>query len=165
MQCQICQKKDATIHLTEITDGHRVEMHVCEKCAVEQGIKVKNQMPLNELLSSLLASAPSDDELGDPARKEPICPECGFTLEQLRKESVLGCPKDYEVFEKSLAPLIEKAHGGKTTHCGKIPSKTSVDTKNQIELLKLRQQLQESVQTENYEQAAKIRDRINKIEK
>ena len=62
MQCQICNKNEATIHLTEINDGVRTEMHVCENCAAEEGIAVKSQMPIKELLSSLLASQPPDDE-------------------------------------------------------------------------------------------------------
>jgi protein arginine kinase activator len=93
------------------------------------------------------------------------CPNCGFTLSQFRKEAVLGCPYDYKVFEKSLLPLIEKAHDGKTAHCGKLPSKTPKDTKRQLELLNLRQQLQDAVQSEDYELAAKLRDKINQLEK
>ncbi len=164
MQCQICNKNDATIHLTEITDGVRSEMHICERCAAEQGITVKSQIPINELLSSLLAVQPTDDELFGPSEKEVSCPHCGFTLEQFRKEGVLGCPYDYEIFEKSLPLLIEKAHNGKTTHCGKVPSKTPKDSRKQIELLKLRQQLEAAVQSEDYELAAKLRDKIKKCE-
>ncbi|HDZ69260.1 MAG TPA: hypothetical protein ENH43_02450 [Phycisphaerales bacterium] len=160
MQCQICNKSEATIHLTEIADGVRTEMHICEHCAAEQGIAVKSQMPINELLSSLLASQPSDEQMLGAMDKELSCPQCGFTLEQFRKEAVLGCGYDYELFEKSLLPLIEKAHNGQTSHCGKIPLKTPADTKKQIELLNLRQQLETAVQAEDYELAAKLRDKI-----
>ena len=165
MLCQICNNKDATIHLTEITDGARSEMHICEQCAAEQGIAVKSHIPINELLSSLLAVQPSDDELSDPSEQQAACPICGFTLDQFRKEGVLGCPNDYEVFEKSLHPLVEKAHNGQTAHCGKLPSRTSLDTKKQIELLGLRRQLEAAVQNEDYELAAKLRDKISESEK
>jgi len=161
MQCQICNNTEATIHLTEITDGARTEMHICEHCAAEQGIAVKSHIHINELLGSLLAVQPSDDELSDPSQQQAACPVCGFTLDQFRKEAVLGCPHDYDVFEKSLRPLIEKAHNGKITHCGKLPSKTPRDTKKQIELLSLRQQLEMAVQNEDYELAAKLRDKMS----
>jgi len=166
MQCQICSKNDATIHLTEISDGVRAEMHICEHCAQEQGIAVKSQIPLNELLSSLLAVQPTDEELFGPSEKgaSTSCSHCGFTLEQFRKEALLGCPYDYEVFEKPLLRLIKKAHNGKTTHCGKVPSKTSVGTKKQIRLIELRQRLEAAVQSEDYELAAKLRDEIKKCE-
>ena len=165
MQCQICNKNDATIHLTEIIDGTRSEMHICEQCAVDQDISIKSHIPINELLSNLLAVQPSDDELAGPSERELVCPNCGFTLAQFQKEGVLGCPRDYEVFEKTLIPLIEKAHDGKTSHCGKIPLKTPKDTKKQMELLNLRQQLEAAVQSEDYELAAELRDRIKQSEK
>jgi len=163
MQCQICNKREATIHLTEITEGMRTEMHICEHCAAEQGITIKSHIPLNELLSSLLAVQPDDDEIAASA-EELICPNCGYTLEQFRKEGLLGCPEDYKVFEKVLLPLIERAHNGKTVHCGKVPSRAPNDTKRHAQLLKLRQQLETAVQNEDYELAAKLRDQINQIE-
>ena len=165
MQCQICHKNNATIHLTEITDGVRTEMHICEQCAAEQDIAVKSHIPINELLSSLLAVQPTDDELSGDSEQKLTCPNCGFTLAQFRKQGVLGCPYDYEIFEKLLLPLIEKAHNGKTTHCGKLPSKTPKNTRNEIELLNLRQLLQDAVRNEDYELAAKLRDKIKQKEK
>jgi protein arginine kinase activator len=165
MYCQNCQKNDATIHLTEITDGLRTETHLCEHCAQDEGIAVKSQLSINELLSNLLSTQPSDDELFADGKQKISCPHCGCTLEQFTKDAVLGCPYDYEVFEKSLLPLIKKAHNGKTTHCGKVPSKTSTDTKEQIELMKLRRDLEAAVQNEDYELAAELRDKINRHEK
>lgn len=150
--------------MTEITDGVRTEMHLCELCAAEQGIAVKSQIPLNELLSSLLAAETQDTDSPDSSKDVRACPKCGFTLDQFRKQGVLGCPHDYEVFEKSLLPLIEKAHDGQTAHHGKIPSRTPQDTKKQIEVLTLRQQLEDAVRKENYELAAKLRDKIKKTE-
>lgn len=163
MQCQVCQKSEATIHLTEITDGVRTEMHVCERCALEQGIAIKSQVPLNELLSGLLAAQPADEELFGDSEQKLSCPRCGFTLEQFRKAGLLGCPYDYEVFEKALLPLIERAHNNKTTHCGKVPSKTSTDTKKQIQLLTLREKLEAAVRSEDYEKAAELRDKIDEV--
>ena len=165
MQCQICNNRDATIHLTEITDGVRSEMHICEQCAAEQGIAIKSHIPINELLSSLLAVQPADDELSDPTEQHASCPICGFTLEQFRKEGVLGCPNDYEVFAKSLQPLIEKAHCGRIAHCGKMPSRIPPDTRKQAKLLNLHRQLESAVQNEDYELAAKLRDKIAENQK
>ena len=84
MQCQSCNEHTATIHLTEINDGQRVETHLCELCAQKQGLAVKNQIPLNELLTSLIASQSqsSVSEIGeDKEQAEDItCPHCGMTL-------------------------------------------------------------------------------------
>ena len=163
MQCQICNKNDATIHLTEIAEGIRTEMHICEQCAAEQNIAVKNHIPINELLSNLLASQPAEDEISISEEKI-ACPNCGFTLAQFRKEGVMGCPYDYEIFEKQLESLIEKAHTGSSSHCGKVPVSTPQDTKQQMKLLQLRKKLDLAVQTEDYETAAMLRDQIKQIE-
>lgn len=164
MQCQICNKRTATIHLTEINDGIRTEMHVCEHCASEQGIAPQSQMSVNELLSHLLAVQPSDEEIFGPSEKEMACPQCGFTIERLRKEGSLGCPLDYKVFEDALLPLLQRAHNGKTAHCGKVPTKIPQDTKRFVELSQLRRQLEEAVRDEDYELAAQLRDKIKQFE-
>lgn len=165
MQCQICNSRVATIHLTEITEGVRSEMHICEHCASEQGIASQSQMSINELLSSLLAVQPSDEELfgpsSDPATK---CPDCGFTLDRLRKDGTLGCPRDYEVFEHALVPLIARAHNGATAHCGKIPAAAPGETKKLVKLSNLRQQLEAAVREEDYERAARLRDEIKQLD-
>jgi len=165
MQCQICKNNEATIHLTEISNGIRSELHLCEYCAAEQQIAVKNQLPLNELLSSLLAAAPEEEQFTSAETRRLKCPVCGFTLEHLRNASLLGCPQDYEVFAQPLLPLIESIHDGKTLHCGKVPSTTPKRTKNQIELHSLKLKLEQAVKKEDYELAAKMRDQIAEKEK
>ncbi|MCK4888158.1 MAG: UvrB/UvrC motif-containing protein, partial [Planctomycetes bacterium] len=161
MQCQICKKNEATIHLTEIVDGIRNETHICQSCAQSEGIIVKNQMPINELLSNLLASQPADDEMSGSFDSTKECPDCGFTIDHFKKEALLGCPNDYEVFEEELKPLIQKAQNNNISHCGKVPSKVPVTNKNKIELSNLQKELDIAVQKEDYEQAAMLRDKIN----
>jgi protein arginine kinase activator len=165
MQCQVCKTTTATIHLTEIVDGQRSEMHMCETCAQKQGLTLKTQIPINELLSSLLASQPEQQAL-NPAESAPAqsCPNCGITFEQFRQQSLLGCPGDYEFFQKQLDSVIKKSHSGHDTHCGKVPSKAPQEMKEQLELIRLKKELEMAISTEDYELAAKLRDRIKEIQ-
>jgi protein arginine kinase activator len=160
MQCEICQNKEATIHLTEITEGVRTEMHLCEQCAQEQGIGSKNYIPLNELLSNLLSVGPKGEEPPATGAAEAACPECGYTLSMFQEKALLGCPHDYEVFKQQLLPLIKKAHDGATRHCGKVPAKIPMDSKKQMEIARLKQQLDEAVKKEDYELAVRLRDKL-----
>jgi protein arginine kinase activator len=160
MQCEICQSREATIHLTEITEGVRTEMHLCEQCAQEQGVGVKSYIPLNELLSNLLSVGPKEQEPAGFGESDLVCPHCGWTLDKFRDKAVLGCPYDYEVFEKQLMPLIKKAHDGSIAHCGKIPSRAPKDSKRQIEIAQIRRQLDDAVRNEDYELAARLRDKL-----
>jgi len=163
MLCQACKERTATIHLTEISNGQRAETHLCQECAQQQGLAVKAQIPLNELLSTLLSVQP---ETAEPSGKtEPkipakTCPECGMSLKRFAKESLLGCPYDYKVFEKELLGLIERSHNGKSRHCGKIPNRIPAEQKKDIVLRQLRRQLGEAVKNEDYERAARLRDEI-----
>jgi protein arginine kinase activator len=166
MQCQNCKTNTATIHLTEINNGQRVEAHLCEQCAQKEGIAVKNQIPLNELLSTLLSVSPelTNDQAAVKDLADAECPSCGMTLGRFRKELLLGCPCDYEIFSAALVPIIEKSQGGHVKHCGKVPSKIPSNAKKQMNLATLQKQLEEAVTNENYEAAAKLRDQIGKME-
>ena len=167
MQCQSCKENTATIHLTEISNGQRMETHLCEPCAQKQGLAVKSQIPLNELLSTLLAV--QSEAQGEPADSTGMdmdlaCPNCGTTLEKFRKTSLLGCPEDYEVFSKPLGLIIERSHQGHTEHRGKVPSQAPEQTRQTSELMDLRRKLDAAVKAEDYETAAKLRDEMKNLE-
>jgi protein arginine kinase activator len=163
MQCEKCTKHRATVHLTEITDGKRSELHLCDACAQKEGVVVKTQPQLSELLNALLAS----QKEGSPtltAADKLTCPQCGTTFKQFRDEYLLGCPFDYEVFAEPLKTIIEKNHAGAMKHCGKVPSRGHVGAKKQAELMTLRTRLETAIKNEDYESAAKLRDRIKTLD-
>jgi len=168
MLCQQCKEQTATIHLTEINNGVRVETHLCEFCAEQEGIAIKSQIPLNELLSTLLASQETEkiepEEEKTDINEAAECPSCGMTVQAFRKGGLLGCPNDYDVFNETLKPMIEKAQGGNNKHIGKVPKKEPEDSKKHIEVINLRKQLEEAVHSEDYEKAAELRDRIKNLQ-
>ena len=164
MQCQECKQQTATIHLTEIHDGQRIETHLCQNCAHKQGLALQTQIPVNELLSTLLNASEEGSESSSSTAPEKACPHCGMTIKRFTKENLLGCPHDYEVFEKNLLPLIERSQNGKTQHEGKIPSSVGADQKKQIQLSTLKRQLEQAVRNEDYETAARLRDEIKEAE-
>jgi protein arginine kinase activator len=160
--------------LTEIVDGERTESHLCQNCAQKEGITIKNQLSLNELLSSLIAAHQESDEQNG-TESQISCPVCGITMEMFRKQALLGCPKDYEVFEKSLRLIIEKSHDGNLTHKGKTPGGVSpatpeiatdkqVEVKNENKIEELKKLLEKAVCDEDYELAAKLRDQLKALE-
>jgi protein arginine kinase activator len=166
MLCQSCNERTATIHLTEITEGMRAETHLCEACAQKQGLAVKSQIPLNELLSTLLAAQTESQGGQAPAEAaaDIRCPSCGMTFQTFLQKSQLGCPHDYKVFDEPLKAIIQKAQNGHARHRGKVPASAPVDTRDQIKLMNLRQQLEEAVRNEDYETAAKLRDMMENLQ-
>ena len=54
MKCDNCNKP-ATVHLTEIKNGKKIEKHLCEQCAAQnEGLAVKSHTPINELLTNFV---------------------------------------------------------------------------------------------------------------
>ena len=167
MLCQACKERSATIHLTEINHGQRNETHLCPECARQQGLSGQAQIPLNELLNTLLSTQKEkagDETTASDAGTEQACPVCGMTLKRFAKEPLLGCPHDYTEFQAQLLPLIEQSHNGKNYHCGKVPARTNKQDRHQIELAKLRRELDKAIQNEDYEAAAALRDQIKELE-
>jgi protein arginine kinase activator len=164
MQCEICKEKTATVHLTEIVDGQRTESHLCQACAQKEGITVKSQLSLNELLSSLIAAHQQTDGASAVEKTDKVCGQCGMTMEQFRKQALLGCPNDYKVFEDNLRDVIEKTQDGNSQHIGKIPpSAQNAEAKDTSAIDELKRRLDAAVKAEDYELAAKLRDQIKAI--
>ncbi len=87
-----------------------------------------------------------------------------MTFREFRQRGLLGCSKDYEAFASLLDPLIERAHEGATEHLGKVPAQAGKSARRRTELLRLRRQLSEVVEREDYESAAKLRDQIEALD-
>jgi len=156
--CERCHKQQATIHLTEILKNEKRERHLCEDCAREEGIAIKAQINLQDILSGMLEA---HDNAGRNANLQ--CPDCGITYAEFRNQGRLGCPHDYDVFAEPLRDVFEKVHGA-TEHIGKLPHRAGADSRGQRELLQLRRQLQGAVEAEQYEEAARLRDLIHEKE-
>jgi protein arginine kinase activator len=157
--CEGC-KKPATVHLTEISNGKQIEKHYCESCPKLQNeqIVAKPHMPINQLLENfVLAHAPgAKDQAG-------ACESCSITWADFKQAGLLGCENDYVMFEKELQPIIQRAHEGATHHIGKVPTRKAAGQLakgKRPDVSRLRKQLADAIEREDYELAAKLRDQI-----
>ena len=53
MNCDVCGKGDATVHLTEIIDNKITKLHLCEECARKKGAEMEEHFGLSDLLAGL----------------------------------------------------------------------------------------------------------------
>ena len=161
MLCERCKKAQATFHLTDIEpSGAKVERHLCERCSAEEGfLNQKPSVNLNELLETFVGGKAAGGALSGL-----VCEECGISYVEFRNQGLLGCPHDYDAFKEPLAKLLERAHDGASHHTGKTPRSLGAPRTSHQDLRKLRKQLDEAVAAEDYERAAALRDRIQKLE-
>lgn len=164
MKCENCHKNAATFHYVERENDQIVkDIHLCEECTRLKGIQ-HMQFSFSSVLGQLMTpqavvgSAKVAKEMADV-----VCPRCGLTYAEFRQKTRLGCAHDFEVFEKALVPLLEKIHGS-AKHLGKVPPQAGVTLDRQRELIHLRRELDRLIKIEDFEGAARVRDRIRQME-
>lgn len=172
MKCQHCEN-EATVHEVTVRNGVRVERHLCESCAAQQGIPVQGQASINELISKyLMAQGPmAAGPVPKPAARPTVCPTCAMSYAEFKQSGLLGCPDCYVAFEAQLGPLIERAHGGAGQHVGKSPRREARAPEAEREAMEerarrlrlIRKQLDDAVHAEQYERAAKLRDELRRL--
>ncbi len=173
--CQKCQKEAASVHVTEIAkEGGKVEHHLCEECAKDHGMPVLQSPSVFALFKELM------DKTNTVTRsRDRQCPQCGMTFGEFKAKGRFGCAHDYEVFLSRVIPLLERVHGA-SEHVGEAdaaapapaaetaeapPAARATAHETSGELKRLRRDLQRVIKNEEYEEAARIRDRIQQIEK
>jgi protein arginine kinase activator len=162
MKCEICNKKEAVIHVQQIMGSSVYELHLCEDCAKAKGIAAKNddiKLSLQDLLLGLV-----DFRSEGQKNEASSCPSCGMTYIDFRKGGRVGCTGCFAAFQKDIASVF----GGKKKtilHAGKYPEKLRVLKTLLIDREELKLKLDEAVKQENYEVAAALRDRIEQLER
>lgn len=160
--CERCKKAQATYHLTDIdSDGDRSERHLCERCAIDEGLV---QVHKSSLTADILEQFVSNAKSIAATRSEMVCPDCGLSYLEFRNQGQLGCPGDYDAFKEALHPLIEREHDGATHHIGKTPRAFAAGREAEADIRRLRRQLEDAVAAEDYERAAGLRDRLRELE-
>lgn len=164
MLCQQCQKKVANVHFTQIINGNKVEMYLCDQCASEKGqLGFSPQLKLGDFLWGFPGFGGNTGFAQLEQPKEVHCTICGMSFEDFRKTGKLGCGNCYRVFKENLNPILRRIHGN-IEHTGKIPEKILNCVKTTNELKKLRNELTAAIGSEEYEVAAELRDKIRNLE-
>lgn len=159
MICGLCNQNEASIHFTEIINNEVMKLRLCEECAKTKGVSLPKGFGHFHIANLLAGLSDLTEEMGHPQKgKIPVCPVCGTTFEEVRTSGMLGCASCYEAFSLHLAPLLKRIHPA-ARHTGKYPKRLSPALDENM----LRRELQEAISREEFEKAAKIRDRLRTI--
>jgi len=173
MICQKCQKAEATIRITRITDNKPVDMKLCGDCAVEISPyhakltqkKQKDLLSVENLLKEMLhEEGGALEEVPPTATAGATCPSCGLDFADYKRTCMVGCADCYDSFGPLIEKDIEKLHGA-TEHRGSrvsTPSAPIMDAQSRLRMMK--DELEECVTNEDFERAAVLRDEIRKLQ-
>lgn len=157
MICDSCKERDAVVHLTQIVDNAVSQLHLCEKCAAEKGVETSVGMPQHPLGQFL---AEVQQQVAVPAAEAGRCTFCGASMKDFRAAGRLGCPRCYTTFEGSLRELLRRVHGH-SRHVGRTYNAPLPEHREQDTIRgELRERLRRAIETEQFELAAELRDRI-----
>lgn len=172
MLCDDCGRREAAVHIVQIGPQGRVEKNLCEKCAAGYGEfmpenQPKRNMSVDDFLKGMFSQSAGQEEKQKGRQGEPLvltCPNCGMSYADFQQTGKIGCSVCYATFRPQLEPLLRRIHGT-STHSGKIPRRSGGTLELKQEIKRLRAELQEKVAQEEYEEAAKLRDKVRAMEK
>lgn len=163
MKCSSCGEREGVVSLTQVKEGEVHTSSLCAQCAAEKGIETGFAMadtPLGGFLAKLGESVDLDAPL--TATLEVRCPGCDATLRDFRETGRVGCSQCYMAFDAPLRELLRRLHGS-THHTGMQYDRTegpAVGVEPGRSDLELREQLRRAVESEQFELAAELRDRL-----
>lgn len=176
MKCDVCDK-EASVFLTQIINGQMTTVNLCEDCSKAKGVTEETGFGLAEAFLS--PSHRAEESM------EAVCDACGFTASQLKKIGRMGCPECYGAFREGLDGLLRNMHKG-TRHVGKRPggggspapqllprqraivpppeAPASPPPPPPVDVTKLRADLDLAVKEERYEDAARLKAEIERLQ-
>ena len=157
MLCDQCHERDAVLNLTQIVENAVTQLHLCEKCAAERGIETTVSMPKHPLGDFL--EAVQQQALQLPGRRGalrvlrhlaarfPRERPAGVRAVLRRVRAEPSRPAAPRAWERAARRPV-------ATRC-RIPTLLERD----VSLGALRARLQEAIESEEFEMAARLRDR------
>lgn len=172
MLCQNCSKAQATTHIKRIINGEATEQHLCAACAKKLGFdSFFDDFSLS--IPNFFSGFFSDAVPALAGRRQERCETCGSSFDEIVRTGMVGCADCYETFYDKLLPSIQRIHG-RARHAGKTPpqvvaaeqtaapKETAAPTREQ-QIEALQKQMQQAIDSQNFEQAAVLRDNIKAL--
>ena len=174
MLCEKCNKNPATVHYRYNDNGSITELHLCSECAQTEGIVSPKGTASKGYTSKFgigddyFGSLPFSSLFSQGYSKsqglsQRVCPGCGLSENELRSGGKLGCAQCYDTFSDIVDVMLRKMHMS-NEYKGKAPEGLGENMSLAGKIEKLRAEMQTAVENQEYEQAAKIRDAIRRLE-
>lgn len=167
MLCDDCRQRVSTIIHSDKRGEEKEILHLCQVCVEKRGIPIpvlRNPVKLETGFTEMMKQLADEGILDrrDSSDSE-MCTACGWSLGNLQETGLLGCPQCYTSFESQLMVLLQKLHGS-VSHLGKVYPLVGEWPQQEEDETTLKRAMEEAISMEEFEQAAKIRDRLRQIQ-
>ena len=159
MMCQLCGKRPANICINIEINGATDRRFICDKCADKRGLKENPSGSAILALINDINAVNADKDSAGHNLSDRRCNSCGMTYKDFAKNSSLGCMDCYESFADLLKPIFDSITMPSQEESGHTYKAARHD-----EIQKLKNLLKQCVEREDYENAAKFRDKIAELE-
>ena len=163
MLCQKCHKNLATLRYAEVVGGKVSELQLCPDCLKRMQEETTSGFELSGVQAAKTKNKAVAEPPAEPKMLNRVCRVCGADLKEAIQQNRVGCSACYEALGDSLEQVLRGFHVG-MRHRGKEPHVSDSRKIARSELHSLRALLRSTLKSENYEEAAKLRDRIRLLE-
>lgn len=146
-----------TVFVTAVSAGQVTTKAYCKEHAHEAGLLDPHAFDL----LPIEAPAPVTAELLAPRGR--TCPSCGFSQREFEKRGRVGCATCYTTFGVEVRSMLPSIHAG-TLHLGKLPQKALEAQAVGSRLKHYQSELQRAIAAEEFEAAARFRDKISETQ-
>jgi protein arginine kinase activator len=182
MLCERCKKNEASVFYRENINGIEKRYSLCSECAAKAQEKGEFDMTMPDfsadpfgsmfapfksigsLFNSVFAPVTEPAYLA-PGSKEAVkrCPLCGSVFNDFVNDGKVGCPECYDTFAPELDRTIKRIHGN-VTHTGRAPKLFAAKLNKKKRLAALKEELKKTIEEQNFERSAQLRDEIRALE-
>ncbi len=160
MKCDKCNK-ESVYHSKLIVNGVSQTTNLCRECAIKEGVFTSEPTSIFDDMFSIFS-----DFLPFEKVEDVICPVCKTSLREYKNTRLLGCANCYETFKDEIKNIIDKIapYSEHKQEAIELKSKPKAKQTKEEKIALLRQNMAEAVKEERYEDAAKIKKQIAKLE-
>lgn len=159
MKCDRCGAP-SVYHSTLIVNGVSKNTSLCRECALKEGVFNQQKTSLfDEMFSSF------SDILGFEQVENVLCPVCKTSLREFKSSGRLGCPNCYDMFREEISKIVKRIAPFESHKQDAIKAKVKPEKLSKEDKIKqLRAEMKLAVSEERYEDAAKIKKQIARLE-
>lgn len=166
MKCQICNERDAAIIVAMNNGKEEQSVYVCHQCIHNMGLDLRKSISQHII-----------EQIFNASKAETVaCKNCGKTIDEFKKTLRYGCSKCHLYFDEQKDKehsenmnSINRALQQDKENRAKLEAYFSVSNVKNASQLKMilitKKMLSNAIENENYEEAAKLRDKLRKLEK